>query len=156
MSTGAIVYEVNLDVESAIANAYLDWLRPHVEQMTQLPGFTSATVFALSSEDLDADRVGWCVQYRLRDRAALDDYLREHAPRLRDDGVARFGALLRAPRRIIPVVQSAARTEPREDSARVPSDHHCPASSSVRHEHVAAPGDGAAGAAVRPPAADRP
>ncbi|MEO5595588.1 MAG: DUF4286 family protein [Lysobacteraceae bacterium] len=95
---------MNLDVESAIADTYIDWLRAHVGQMTQLPGFTGATVFALSGEDLDADRVGWCVQYRLRDRLALDDYLREHAPRMRDDGVARFGDRFRATRRIMHVV----------------------------------------------------
>ncbi len=104
MSTGAIVYEVNLDVESAIAAAYCDWLHAHIGQMTQLPGFTGATMFALSSEDLDADRVGWCVQYRLRDRLALDAYLREHAPRMRDEGVTRFGDRFRATRRIMHVV----------------------------------------------------
>jgi Domain of unknown function (DUF4286) len=41
------------------------------------------------------------VQYTLVDAAALDGYLREHAPRLRADGVARFGDGFRAHRRIL-------------------------------------------------------
>jgi hypothetical protein len=42
-----------------------------------------------------------CVQYTLVDASALDAYLREHAPRLRADGVARFGDGFRAHRRIL-------------------------------------------------------
>jgi len=42
-----------------------------------------------------------CTQYRLRDAASLADYLREHAPRLRADGVARFGDAFRAERRVL-------------------------------------------------------
>ena len=38
-----------------------------------------------------SDELVFCTQYRLRDDAALADYLREHAPRLRADGMARFG-----------------------------------------------------------------
>jgi hypothetical protein len=41
------------------------------------------------------------VRYRLRDRAALDDYLRDHAPRMRAEGLARFGDAFRAQRRVM-------------------------------------------------------
>jgi hypothetical protein len=41
------------------------------------------------------------VQYRLIDAAALEAYLRDHAPRLRADGVARFGERFRAQRRVL-------------------------------------------------------
>jgi hypothetical protein len=41
------------------------------------------------------------VQYALVDLTALDGYLREHAPRLRAEGVARFGDRVRAQRRIL-------------------------------------------------------
>lgn len=95
-----VVYEVNLDVEAAIAADYRTWLEAHVAQMLSLPGFESAQLFDVS-EPVDAGRVAWCVHYRLRDAAALDAYLREHAPRMRAEGVARFGERFRASRRVL-------------------------------------------------------
>jgi hypothetical protein len=41
------------------------------------------------------------VQYRLRGADALAAYLRDHAPRLRADGIARFGERVRASRRVL-------------------------------------------------------
>ena len=103
-----IVYEVNLRVERAIAPAYAHWLHEHVAQMLALPGFTAAELF----EDLaaaDATHVAWCCQYRLLDAAALERYLQEHAPRMRADGVARFGERFRASRRVLqPLAAPAA------------------------------------------------
>lgn len=46
-------------------------------------------------------RVGLCTRYRLADRAAVDAYLRDHAPRLRADGIARFGGRFHATRRVL-------------------------------------------------------
>ena len=45
--------------------------------------------------------MGLCVQYALKSRELLDAYLRDHAPRLRADGVARFGDRLHTTRRIM-------------------------------------------------------
>ena len=96
-----VVYEVSVDVDAAIRDDYLGWLAAHVDEILALPGFTGADIF----EVLDpACEDGWfavCVQYRLRDADALDTYLREHAPRLRADGIARFGDRMRARRRVL-------------------------------------------------------
>lgn len=97
----AVVYEVDVEVAPEIAAAYRDWLRAHVAEILALPGFTGAALFE-RREPPPAD--GWaslCVQYRLRDADALAAYLREHAPRLRADGLARFGARMRASRRVL-------------------------------------------------------
>ena len=102
VSAGEVVYEVSLRVQVAIAAAYLDWLRIHVRHMLGLPGFLGATLYAIDPGTLaDDDCLGWCVHYRLRDRAALDSYLREHAPRLRAEGLARFGTRFSGERRIL-------------------------------------------------------
>ncbi len=95
----AVIYEVTLHANAAIANAYMAWLREHVAAMLALPGFESAELAALI-EDTEVER-GWCVRYRLRDRAALDAYLREHAAAMRSEGIARFGDAFRAQRRIL-------------------------------------------------------
>jgi hypothetical protein len=105
VNDGAVVYEVTLRVDRAIAVDYLAWLRIHVGQMLALPGFLDATLYAIDVDVVaDDDRIGWCVQYRLRDRAALDSYFREHASQLRAEGLARFGTRFRAERRILHVM----------------------------------------------------
>jgi len=105
----AVIYEVTLHARADIADAYLAWLREHVAAMLALRGFEGAELEALESESAAAgggaasaaDERGWCVRYRLRDRAALDAYLRDHAPRMRAEGIARFGDAFRAARRIL-------------------------------------------------------
>ena len=95
-----VVYEVTLLVDAAIAGPYGSWLQDHVAEMLGLPGFTGAEILQVC-EPLDAGMVGWVVAYRLRDRAALDAYLADHAPRMRADGLRRFGDRFRASRRIL-------------------------------------------------------
>lgn len=96
-----IVYEVNLCVAVAVADAYLPWLRAHVRQMLALPGFLDATLLQVSDPASAPEAVHWCVQYRLRDATALDYYLQQHAPAMRADGVRRFGSAVQASRRIL-------------------------------------------------------
>ena len=97
-----VVYEVTLRVQRAIAPDYLAWLRGHIGQMLALPGFLGATLYAIDVDNVaDDDSIGWCVHYRLRDRAALESYLREYAPQMRAEGIARFGTQFRAERRIL-------------------------------------------------------
>jgi hypothetical protein len=97
----AVIYEVNVEVDVAIADAYRMWLREHVTEMVALPGFLDATRYDVLEPNARDGTVAICVHYRLRDRAALDAYLRDHAPRMRADGVARFGDRLRATRRVL-------------------------------------------------------
>lgn len=96
-----VIYEVNIEVDVAAHDAYRAWLVDHVAEILALPGFTGAKVFDVLDPPASAGRVGLCVQYALKDQAALDDYLRDHAPRLRADGMARFGDRFQASRRVL-------------------------------------------------------
>ncbi len=96
-----IRYEVNLEVDAELADAFADWLRAHVAEMLTLPGFVSAELFAVEQPEAAADRRGFCVDYRLHDRQALDRYFVEHAPRMRAQGLQRFGGRFTAIRRIL-------------------------------------------------------
>lgn len=95
-----IDYEVTLDVDAAIADGYLEWLRDHVRAMLALPGFVSASLWQIREPVADGRRV-WCVRYQLDDADALARYLVDHAPTMRAEGVARFGDRFRASRRIL-------------------------------------------------------
>lgn len=96
-----IVYEVNIEVDASAHDDYRMWLRDHIAEILGLPGFTGAKVFEVLEPPPSAGRIGLCVQYALKNRELLDDYLRDHAPRLRADGVARFGDRLHTTRRIM-------------------------------------------------------
>lgn len=101
MNTGAVLYEVNLELDAGIRAEYLDWLAAHVAGILALPGFTGAQVWEVADPPAPSGKVALCVQYRLRDPAALDDYLHDHAPRLRAEGQARFGDRFQARRRVL-------------------------------------------------------
>lgn len=97
-----IVYEVRASCEPAIAEDYRAWLDGHVREILAIAGFTGAELLA---EDTDDGRRVWTVRYHLRDRAALETYLRVHAPRLRAEGLARFGERFSASRRVSELVR---------------------------------------------------
>ena len=86
-----LVYEVNLEFDRVIEGDYRAWLATHMRDILALPGFTGAEVFEVLDPPPTAGRIGLSVRYFMRDRAALDDYQREHAPRLRAEGLERFG-----------------------------------------------------------------
>ncbi len=104
-----IVYEVNVDVAPALAAEYAGWLDTHIAEILALPGFVGAARYrrdvdapAPLDERLAQDLVlNWTIHYRLRDRASLDAYMSTHAPRLRAEGIARFGAGITATRRVL-------------------------------------------------------
>ena len=102
----AVVYEVSADVDATIRDDYLRWLGPHVAEIVALPGFTGADVFEVVDPALP-DTLRVCMRYHLVDEAALEAYLAEHAPRLRADGVARFGDRMRAQRRVMRAIDLA-------------------------------------------------
>ncbi len=94
-----VIYEVNLDVDAAIADAFLAWLRDHVAAILTLPGFLDARTSTI--ENPPTGRMLLCVHYRVRSRAALQDYFDHHAAAMRGDGSARFGDRFSASRRIL-------------------------------------------------------
>jgi hypothetical protein len=97
----AVVYEVNLVVAADVADAFRAWLSGHVAEILALPGFTGAKVWAVVDPPPPDYERHWCVQYKLRSAKSLEDYLRDHAPRLRAEGVAKFGERFRAARRVL-------------------------------------------------------
>lgn len=95
------IYEVNLELEPAIGEAFSAWLPGHVERMLELPGFIDAVV-EMEERDENAPPT-FCVRYRLESRQTLDDYFEHHAARMRQEGIDRFGGRFRATRRILTV-----------------------------------------------------
>jgi hypothetical protein len=122
-----VVYEVNLEADADIAGPFDTWLRDHIADMLQFEGFRSAEIF--EDPAAPAGRIRRIVQYRLRDRTALDDYLATHAPRMRAQGVARFGNRFTAERRVLPrreeFVRGKVSTENCLNCGEVLTGQHC-------------------------------
>lgn len=82
--SAAIVYEVTATIAPELAEAWLAWIRDeHAAQVLATGCFTSAAV-----ERESATRIR--VRYTAPDRDAVERYLRDHAPRLREEGLRRF------------------------------------------------------------------
>lgn len=96
-----IVYEVNIEVREAVFDAYRAWLSPHVAEIVALPGFVSAEIFERRDPPPPEGTRVLTVWYRVVGDAALQRYFREDAPRLREDGLRRFGDAATATRRVL-------------------------------------------------------
>jgi quinol monooxygenase YgiN len=96
-----IVYVVELEMDAALRDEYLVWLREHVAVMLALPGFLGAQILERREPAPPPGRWAVATHYRLRDRAAWDAYLADHAPRMRAAGLARFGPQVQASRRLL-------------------------------------------------------
>lgn len=102
-----VLYAVSLDVDAAVIDEYLVWLRAHMREIAALPGFTGAQLFEQDEPAAQPGRVALSVHYTLRDEQALADYLRDHAPRMRADGLARFGGRFNATRQVLRQIDAA-------------------------------------------------
>lgn len=96
-----IIYAVELEMDAALREEYLAWLRGHVAEMLALPGFIGAEIMERCEPPAAPGRWVVAAHYRLRDRAALEDYLAGHAPRMRAAGLARFGDRVQATRQVL-------------------------------------------------------
>lgn len=99
MTGQPVTYEVNLVPDPSIEEAFDAWLDEHVSEMLRLPGFLTAVV--RTSTDPDSGNPQRTVQYELKDTAALDAYFKNHAQRMRQQGLDRFGEMFTATRRIM-------------------------------------------------------
>ncbi|BAV99993.1 DUF4286 family protein [Lysobacter enzymogenes] len=102
--TDETIYEVSLDVDAAVAAEFLLWLRAHIGEICALPGFLGADLHEVGEPAPAPGRLALCVRYHLRDAAALESYLRDHAPRMRAEGLARFEGRFGASRRVMRVL----------------------------------------------------
>ena len=97
-----VTYEVRLEVDESIVGEVDVWLREHVVEMLRLPGFNSAEILDDAPLPVPTDdKVRRTVQYQVESRDALTRYLREHAPKMREAGVKRFGDRMSATRRVL-------------------------------------------------------
>ncbi len=93
-----IIYEVNLEVDSSIEEAFLNWLKTHIADMLRIDGFLAAT---LLKERHSGKSLIWSVRYEVASIEQLEVYFAVQAQSMRQDGIKRFGDLFTASRKIL-------------------------------------------------------
>lgn len=85
-----IIYNVTVNVEVAVKDEWLDWMREeHIPEMIATGKFTGARmVRVLVEEEMGGET--YSIQYYTRDKDTLERYYREDAERLRGDALKRF------------------------------------------------------------------
>ena len=101
-----VIDEVNAAIARRLLGDYLAWLRPHAQEMLSFDGFVSVEYFEVAEGATDADdRAQVCIQYRVTSKAALDDYLQNHAEAMRhDDGIEKFEGQLSRQWRVLSLI----------------------------------------------------
>src|SRR5262245_56760490 len=104
-----MIYEVNLEVEPAIADEMASWLGGHIQEAISHPGFLSARLSRQEPGEEPAastGRVRWTIQYEMKDYDSYARYIREDAARLRSKVQQRFGTRFTASRRVLMLEQT--------------------------------------------------
>ena len=94
-----LIYEVNLTIDPDAAEAVATWLPGHIREIVALDGFTGATWYQLDPDEDGRQR--FTVHYHVQDMPRLQRYFDDHAARLRQEGMDRFGGRFTATRRVL-------------------------------------------------------
>lgn len=96
-----VIYEVNLTISNEIFNDFYNWLIKHIELMLQFQGFRKATISKEKLDEANVKTTKLTVHYILDSEQDLDNYLKTHAPAMREEGRKIFGDKFSAFRRIL-------------------------------------------------------
>ena len=94
-----IIYEVNLTIQTEIYNDFHKWLNRHIDEMLEYDGFINAKMF-YPVENLKSKKK-ICIQYSVYSKDDLDNYLINHAKKMRGEAINLFGNSFTAKRRIM-------------------------------------------------------
>jgi hypothetical protein len=107
------LYVVSLEVAAETEAAWLQWMRErHIPEVLREPDFLRCRLWKDTARAQDG-WVRYVAQYELTGPEAVERYLQgEAVKRLRAEGVARFGAAMRATRATLTEVASFVRGSP--------------------------------------------
>ena len=100
----AVIYNVTIKVEAAIAADWLRWLKEeHIPEVLATGCFTGQRVVRLLEVD-DSEGLTYAVQYEAASKADYNRYIEQHAVRLRDRSFEKWGHRFIAFRSVMEVV----------------------------------------------------
>lgn len=102
-------YEVNLQIDNSVFTPFMQWLKIHLQEMVQLPGFLSYGIKkvleieknSISEQASNSSYTKISVLYKLESTQAMNDYFNIHSQKMRGDGIKQFGGKFTAERRCL-------------------------------------------------------
>jgi hypothetical protein len=89
------IYNVTVHIENNRREEWLRWMKEeHIPDVLATGKFSSARLFRVCTED--EKETTYAVQYTTTSKETLNAYYEQDAPRLRQEGINRFGAALAA------------------------------------------------------------
>lgn len=85
-----IIYNVTLLIDDSIHQQWLEWIKNHIPQVLATGKFTEAKLSKVLVEE-EKGGTTYSVQYRAKSREALDHYKEFDAPKLKTEGITKFG-----------------------------------------------------------------
>ncbi len=86
-----IIYNVTIKVEPAVAEQWLRWMKEeHLKDMMDTGLFSDYRLCRLLEQD-EEEGVSFVVQYHSDSAENYRTYLAEHAPKMRQKGLKKFG-----------------------------------------------------------------
>ena len=82
------IYNVTIHVDDSIRLDWLQWIKPHIKEVLATGRFINARLTQVLSEEEGAT---YAIQYMAESRENLDAYYEIDAPKLRQDGLKKFG-----------------------------------------------------------------
>lgn len=84
------IYNVTVNVDESILLDWMDWIKPHIKEVLKTGRFISAKLTQVLVEE-DMGGVTFSIQYTAPTKEDLEAYYEHDAPKLRNDGLAKFG-----------------------------------------------------------------
>ena len=85
------IYNVTIHVEDSVRDEWLEWMQTvHIPEMLGTGKFTEARLCQVRVEE-ESGGTSFAVQYHTPSKERLEEYYREDAARMRQDGLNRFG-----------------------------------------------------------------
>lgn len=84
------IYNVTSNIDKSIQQEWLAWIDSHIHEVLATGKFTSAKLTEVLVEE-EMGGTTYSVQYTANTRKDLDDYYAFHAPKLRNEGIQKFG-----------------------------------------------------------------
>lgn len=95
-----LIYEVNLSINNDVFPDFYEWLLPHTEEVLSHKGFKRAEIGIIENQE-DDNKNHLRLNFTIDSPENLQDYLTNHAPRLRTEVDNKFDNKITATRRII-------------------------------------------------------
>ena len=85
-----IIYNVTINIDDSVHDQWLTWMmEEHIPQMMELGLFWKAKLVKVLVVEENGST--YSIQYFTENKEKLEEYYKNHAPKMREEGMRRFG-----------------------------------------------------------------